>query len=348
MKKLTHARKLYLDRRARRLHSHSGRREMLYREYGFRQTFQQKIVVRAPSRFRVREDACRDEVHDFILEIEVSLRAGHSVVIDFAKTKEMHPCGTLVFLAHLDIWLHKYPLRITARYPEDEVVEQLLQHFGQLERLGLSPRKEITHERVRFWHYISGRTVDAATYRALTASVRGNIDHPQAALFADCLNEAVANAVNHAYKFETPDLPPREIRKWWMFSEPKNDKLFVAIYDCGVSIPQSLRRKPEWHDYATLRRFKDGRLIRSAITSERTSTKLVHRGKGLPEMLEFSAQLAEGGLSIWSRDGAWIYHAQARRRETLNLRAPLRGTLVLWEIPFREERRNDFDNDLNS
>jgi hypothetical protein len=239
-------------------------------------------------------------------------------------------------------------LRITAQYPADEVVEQLLQHFGQLQRLGLAPRKEITHDRVLFWHYISGATVDAATYRTLTASVRGNIDHPEAALFADCLNEAVSNAVNHAYKFETSDLPPEEMRKWWMFSEPRDDKLFVAIYDCGVSIPQSLRRKPEWHDYATLRSLKDGRLIRSAVTSERTSTRLVHRGKGLPEMLEFSSQLAQGGLSIWSRDGAWLYHAQSGRSETLNFRSALRGTLVLWEIPFRKERRNEFQDDLNS
>jgi hypothetical protein len=338
MKKLTYKRKLYLDRRARHLSFSGCRRragiDWLQDEYS---GLRRRVKVYAPEIFLIRSDENRKHFHDFVLDIELALRAGQNVVIDFSKTKAMHACGTLTFLAHLDVWLHKYPLRISATYPKVDVVEQVLQHFGQLQRLGLAPRKEITHEHVRFWHFISGTAVTAATYRALTASVSGSIEHPQAALFADCLNEAVTNAVNHAYKFETPELPPEEMRKWWMFSEPREDKLCVAIYDIGVSIPRSLLRKPEWQDYA-LRGLKDSRLIGSAVTSDRTSTKLVHRGKGLPEMLEFSSELSKGGLSIWSRDGAWIYHAGDGRRQTVNLHSPLRGTLVLWEIPFRKER----------
>jgi len=253
-----------------------------------------------------------------------------------------------MLLSHFDIWQHLYPGRLFATYPENEVVEQLMQHLGVLRRFGLEERTTVTHERVRFWHFYSGDEALAGTYKDLSISVRQSIDHPEAALFADCLNEAVANTVHHAYSFETSRLPPPPLRKWWMFSQYKDHKLFVAIFDCGVTIPDSLREKPAFRDYTSLATFKDSRLIRLAIKSERTRTKLGYRGKGLPEMLEFSNNLDRGQLSITSRRGAWIYHAANRREETREFMEPLPGTLVLWEMPFREGRSDEPNYDFDS
>lgn len=174
--------------------------------------------------------------------------------------------------------------------------------------------------------------MEASIYRA-TASLRDQIEHPERALFADCLNEAVYNTVNHAYEFEIEGLPVPELRKWWMFSQVRDGKLFVAIYDFGVTIPASLLRKPEWRDFTRLRK-RDGLLIEAAAASGRTSTRLRHRGKGLPEMLEFSKKLRDGGLTIMSRTGAFTFRAAQGHSRREKYVVPLPGTLVLWELPF--------------
>lgn len=293
-----------------------------------------RVDIVAPERFCIRRTVDRSKFISFLDAVESALGSGGRPRLNFSKVSELQPCGTLVFRARLDTWLHAYPARITCTYPKNDIVEQLFQHIGILELLGLQSRKaEITHDHVRDWHYHCGSRMDASIYRELTLSIRDRIDHPERALFADCLNEAVYNTVNHAYEFEAPGLPAPDQRKWWMFSQVKDGRLFVAIYDFGVSIPASLLRRPEWRDYARLR-SRDGHLIEAAAASERTSTKLSHRGKGLPEMLEFSRKLRDGGLSIISRRGAFVFTAGSGHLQRRKYPVPLPGTLVLWEMPF--------------
>lgn len=306
------------------------------------------VTVTAPEVFQATHAEPRNRVIEFFNTVSGWLRQRVRVRVDFAKTQRMHPCATLILLAKLDIWCFMYPGLLSGTYPEDEVVEQLFQHFGVLPMLGLTPRQQVTHDRVKYWFYFSGTKVEPGGYRDLTTAVRSSIEHPEPLLFGDCLNEAVTNAVNHAYKFDSADVPPHEMRKWWMLSQFKDGALFVAIYDHGVSIPRSLRRKPEFTDFATLRYYKGARLIKEATKSLRTTTRLKHRGKGLPEMLEFSSSLSQGGLSILSNDGAWVYVADGGRETTATFDKPLPGTLVLWELALRPEPRNERDDDIHS
>lgn len=284
----------------------------------------------------------------FLSKVDAQLSAGKAVHLNLSKVESFHACGTLMFLSRMDIWMAKYPGKLTGTYPANQRSEELLQHVGLLRALGLTERCAVTHENVRYWHYFSGKMGDAAVYKPLTEAIRDSIVHPHSQLFGDCLNEAVSNTVNHAYGFETEDLPPHDQRKWWMLSEVKDEQVFVAIYDWGVSIPASLRRKPEWKDRFKPRHWKDSKLIESAATSLWTSTKLPYRGKGLPEMVEFSKNLASGGLSISSGMGSYVYHAEGNRFHRHSFKCRMPGTLVLWQIPFRKERQHANENDLHS
>ncbi len=305
------------------------------------------VVVHAPASFRVVDNDSRGILLSFIEQVTTALRVGRRVKIDFRKTTHLNPCGTLVFLAHLTVWEALYPGRLQATYPDDDVVEQMLQHFEVLQRLGLSTRKQITHERVRFWRHFTGSNVSAEIYKELTKLAQENIEHPTRQLFADCLNEAVTNVVNHAYGFEQPSLPPCKVRNWWMISQSKDGNMFVAIYDLGVTIPESLRRRPEWRDYLRGRSFSDRKLVKVAVASSRTSTKLEYRGKGFPEMLEFSRKLAAGGLTILSKKGGFQYNALAAVESSRKFQCSLPGTLVLWAIPFRKEQQDEQSHDLD-
>lgn len=305
------------------------------------------VKLSLPATIKIVDLEPRTQLLAIIERARKALADGHTVRLDFTDIERLYPCGTLILLAHLDIWIDLFPGKVLGNYPSDEVAEQLFQHFRFIERFGLPNRTTVSHDRVKFWHFKSGRKVDAAAYKDLATTVRDNIAHPERELFADCLNEAVSNAVGHAYDFDTLWTPVESHRKWWVVSSLRDDHIFVAIYDMGVTIPESLRRKPELSDYFRLRKYKDGRLIAAATSSTRTSTRLPHRGKGLPEMLEFSQALASGYLSIASGRGTYSYDAKTGKDSQKYLECTIPGTLVLWQIPFEnhsDERKDDLDS----
>jgi hypothetical protein len=351
MKKLHYHRKLYLDRHAarrpkptvqRRRQSKSRQKPLDLR------SMTRPVNVPAPQNFYLASPDCRELLFQFFDRIDEALRQGRRVNINFEKTSGLHPCGTLVFMARLDLWLEKYPGMMTAGYPTDEVVEQLFQHLAVLEKLGRSPRHTISSERVAYWNFYSGAKADLSGFKDTTLSIIKGIEHPNQILFADCLNEAVCNTVGHAYKYYSEDEVPSHLRRWWIFSEFREDRMFVAIYDAGHGIPGTLRRKPEWVEYLKVRHYNDDRIIQSAIVSNRTSTLQPERGKGLPEMLEFSQSLKGGGLSILSSKGAFYYDASTGTPRRRKFALPLPGTLVQWAIPFRKEQGNGNNELLNS
>ncbi len=306
-----------------------------------------RITVTAPEKFIGLIPKWRDELFAFFDAAENALSGGALVKLSFCKVNELRSCGTLIFMSRLELWLERFPNKLSCDYPEDEIVEQLFQHVAILSRLGLSSRKKIDSDKVAFWHSHSGSKADPSGYKDLTLSVIDKIDHPNRMLFGDCLNEAICNTVSHAYNFFTEEHLPNKDRKWWIFSQYKEPWLFVVIYDFGEGIPKSLRRKPEWREYLRFRQYDDSRIIESAIMTPRTRTKQPERGKGLPEMLEFSKMINDGYLSIWSANGGFEYNANTKKLTRHRFSQSLPGTLVQWQIRFSKKQNDDEDNDIN-
>ncbi|MCL6262759.1 hypothetical protein [Craterilacuibacter sp. RT1T] len=294
------------------------------------------IVIEAPEVMDVTEGSHREKTMRFLFLIDDYLSKGSVVRICFKNTKTLHPCGTLVFVSNIDVWKAKYPSRLRLKaLPSDPVVAQLFKHIGILEQLGLMIELDTSHSMVKDWHYHSGNSMDAAEYRDLAISARDYIDHPEKSLFPGCLNEAVSNTIDHAYETEpsSNELPPKAVRKWWMFSQVRDGLMSVVIYDQGVGIPRSLLSKPMVQDIFKHLNKKDARLIEAAVSSPRTSTQLPYRGKGLPEMFSFSQQLHQGGLSILSARGGFFYDSERERYKRKHYNIKLPGTLVAWGIP---------------
>jgi hypothetical protein len=350
MKKLSYRRRDYLDRRSRLISTQAKERRASgpSKPGTPRRRKSDARTVTAPNVFELSVETNRAAVFVFLERVDELLAEGVNVKIGFGDTSELHPCGTLVLMANIDAWMTRFPGKLSCDYPKDEIVEQLFQHVGLLGRLGHSPRREISSERVAHWHFYSGLTADPSAFLDLTLSIIDEIDHPNAPLFADCLNEAVCNTVGHAYKDADSSGVPEALRKWWIFSQYKDGRFFVAIYDIGDGIPRTLRRKPEWIEYLRLRHYNDGSILRSAISSTRTRTLQPERGKGLPEMLEFSQSLKDGGLSILSAKGGFRYDAASAAMRHRKFDLPLRGTLVQWSIPFRKEHGNGKDGLFDS
>lgn len=348
MRRLSIRRKVYLDRSVRqvqlRLVLASGARKRARarrdrrrrRDNEARRGMQLRNVV-APERFNTSDGDLRRVLLLFCRQVEQYLKQGYKVKLVLDGIKVLQACGTLVFMARLDCWLAMYPGKLSCSYPSDDIVEELFQHVGVLQRLGLSARKTaVKSDKVMHWHFHSGSRVDPSAFKEMTAQVIRGIEHPKGPLFGDCLNEAISNTVGHAYtNFRDAQLPVEQ-RKWWIFSQYKDERVFVAIYDIGEGIPSSLRRKPEWSEYLKARQYYDSYAIQSAIESSRTRTRQPERGQGLPEMLEFSKELQNGRLLILSAKGGFEYNPERGQSRRYEYRVPLPGTLVQWAIPFRK------------
>lgn len=268
---------------------------------------------------------------EFVDSIEASLCRGRRTCIDFRKVERLFPCGMLLFLGRLDGWFQQYPGMLSGKYPDDDLVEQMLQSANVLQRLGLEARKTITHNDVKRWHQFEGDNVDATPIEPFLVQVRAEADTALQMGLADCINEAISNVKNHAYE-------ATESSRWWMFATIDSDRkhIFVAVYDRGDSVPGTLLRKPGIGDAVMLRKLRRGgdcELIAAALGG-RTRTRLPYRGKGLPEMLDFTFAHADNGLAIYSRHGYFVGSGASRSQVKGTLRRVIDGTLLIWTLNY--------------
>lgn len=270
----------------------------------------------------------RKEFGRFLERVENYLVQGKNVSLDFSNTKRLFPCGVLIIMGVVDDWVQRFPNRLTANYPADDLVEQMLQHVDVLQKLGLPPRKNISHDDVTRWHYFTGLNVDATPVEPFMEQVRNVVGAEAQMGLADCVNEAMTNVRHHAYEKSGGG-------RWWIFATISDKRIFVAMHDRGASIPATLLEKPEIWDYLTGRVWRqgraDGKLI-SAAADGRTSTKLPYRGKGLPEMLQFTKEAENGELAIYSRSGFFRFSGREQMESVGRLTKPITGTLIVWML----------------
>jgi hypothetical protein len=286
-------------------------------------------IIQVPVHVRYYADKeQRKEFGRFLERIENYLICGRDVFLDFSRTTRLFPCGVLIVMGAVDDWVQRFPNRLSANYPSNDLVEQMLQHVAVLQKLGLSPRKKISHDDVTRWHYFTGMNVDATTVEPFMEQVRLVVGEEAQMGLADCVNEAMTNVRHHAYQGSGGG-------QWWIFATISERRIFVAMHDRGASIPATLLEKPEIWDYLTGRVWRqgraDGKLI-SAAADGRTSTKLPYRGKGLPEMLQFTKAAETGELAIYSRRGFFRFSGREQIETEGRLTKPITGTLIVWML----------------
>lgn len=293
------------------------------------------IKISAPEEFGLTNEESRETLLDFLTKMSSHLSSGHKVHISFSDTHTLLPCGMLWATAKIESLLNLYPNKITCTYPTNNIVEQLFQHIGLLEKLGNhKSRTEINADSVKYWHYISGKsTDDVGQFKALFQAISLK-EETKSGLF-DSMSEAVTNTIHHAYR-------KGKNKEWWMFAQHTNNTLTVAICDLGIGIPNSLREKPELKEWLSspvnaVRKRKDTALIEIAVESSRTKTKLPHRGKGLKDMLDFVKNGTVGGFRIYSKNGSYDYNATMNREIGKDYKSAINGTIIQWQLSLESD-----------
>lgn len=271
----------------------------------------------------------REDFEKFVVNVNRRLWSGGKVTIDFSDIKRLYPCGLLLLMGLIDEWIDTYPGKLKAKYPKDDLAEQMLQHVGVLQDLGLPPRKQITHNDVNRWHYLTGSNVETGPFDGFMQQVSTLAGAEAQAGLYECISEAITNVKHHAYENGESD-------GWWAFCTVSERKIFVALRDRGATIPKTLLDKQTISDSLMLRKLRgsraDAELIASAVGG-RTRTKLPHRGKGLREMYAFTKGNANSELGIYSRRGFFQYIPTRKQQETSGMIGEaVKGTLLIWMI----------------
>src|SRR5206468_2553619 len=102
-----------------------------------------------------------------------------------------------------------------------------------------------------------------------------------------------------------------DLRRWWMFSQEKDNQLSVAFCDTGIGIPRSIKTSGDWSPSLVQNALKrlglgeetDAALIRSSIELHESRTGEQHRGRGLGQILDVVRRASKGQLMIHSNSG---------------------------------------------
>ena len=162
------------------------------------------------------------------------------------------------------------------------------------------------------------------------------------------LSEAMTNVIQHAYTVKSVVANPKLKNRWWLSGSFDSDTkvMTVLLFDQGVGIPASLKGKAIFSDvveFITRKKYSltnHGRLIQAAVEIGKSRTRLGHRGKGLKQILRFSADSAFGSLYIVSRNGEYLYNEDCIE-ETKSCPIELGGTFIQWEIKLQGGVNNE-------
>lgn len=82
----------------------------------------------------------------------------------------------------------------------------------------------------------------------------------------------------------------------------------------------------------TAKNKRDTSLIEIAVESNRSKTKLSHRGKGLKDMLDLVKNGTVGGFRIFSNKGAFDYNTSNKKEFGKDFKTAINGTIIQWQI----------------
>lgn len=310
------------------------------------------LVVRVPKNLASETEELRSKIQECVFAAMDGLSAGRRIRLDFTATQKAFPGGMLMLLAYVELLLESFPSRISAVAPRGALITQLLQHFGFASRLNMNcGGARPSHESVVNWQFSTGTQADGEKITSLLDAYRqiSGSEIPEG--LNDVLAEALTNVRHHAYPAGDEDRPA-SLRKWWLFSrytaptKEKRGSLYIAVYDIGVGIQTSLRKKLKTGEIAldaadslleALKigdaNFTEQLLLKRAIEQERSSTGLAFRGNGLPEMRNFVMGTDSGRMYITSGRAQYTCIASTKKSEVFGCRTGLAGTLIVWAIP---------------
>lgn len=330
-------------------------RPKYYRDPFFVNSILGTYTVSAPSNLTSFSHQGRRNLYVLLRQIS-AIPENSKIALDFRALNKFKISAVLVLFAHLEILTESRPkTRILWHPPHDSITNEKLASLGFWEMLGGAFKAEadsikicsISHQQKE--NDDKRPLKDAIRYaeKAIASygveDVNGETDQ---ALFA-AVSESFSNVWQHAY---TEDINKKystlcvalKAQKWWIALQHLEGQLFIAVYDVGVGIPASTRKK-EWYNSLAgevLSLFgalsPDSRDIQTALEYGSSRFKVQGRGNGLPAMKRFVEINPNGQLQIMSGKSLYRFRSKDNFTKWTDLDDCFPGTLIQWNIALGE------------
>ena len=259
--------------------------------------------------------------------------------------------GTILLFAEIDrvIALSELSKPVTIVDPRLRKPREVLKQIGIHELTG--DRCDVVPERedVVYWKATKGADQSGSKLAMLEAvAERVNKAHAKQLELSGAwrgVSEAVANSVEHAYKFPREDgFAGLATTRWWMFTQLRDGVFTMAVCDLGCGYRATINQTlPEKFVSEIAAAFQGGNrdaiAVHTAMAYGRSGTRQSERGKGSRDAMSVLQRHGAGDLMILSNTGWMQYTYQGgieRSKLQGDLGIDIRGTIVWWKLPLKE------------
>ncbi|GIU15637.1 hypothetical protein TUM4261_32950 [Shewanella sp. c952] len=289
---------------------------------------------------------------DFINEITKNL-AKAPILIDFSETKHITAAAMVTLYASVDSQMDQKAYDIRIRWSRVSYgVNKMLKRSGFYSLVRKKKVAEVNNftslQHLPVMSGIGNEYVDDIIDH-IASKYRGELDFETEHLYGDAVTETVNNVGRHAY----PNNTSTE-RKWWILCEVILNQLYLAIYDIGIGIPNTVV-KHKWYPrtvqkmypkqynealntpvneskFIPLLRLPDHDLINLSMLGDVSATRLDKHGQGSKSIKALVNETEEGKLWIFSSKGLLIYESNSKPVNLVALPKTIPGTLIQWNI----------------
>ena len=310
-----------------------------------RRRFCDYVHISAPKIFGLFAKDHRSSVLLFLKQLRQLVRRERCIMIDFSPTEKMYVDGTLLLRAEIERLdrLKNPGVLIRCKHPHNPKAVQVLRQVGVFGILRNESPIKPRDQDVIHWKVATGNDADGRKYEDVLGHYDGNIAHELQQEFFLGITEAMTNSRQHAYiDIREDGLNHNDARDtpWWMFSQFKDERLYVAFVDLGIGIPRTLPVRMEglWNKLISKfgREPHDHEAIEHAIEDRKSRTQKEYRGKGLPQIVGVINGTNRGDLCIYSNRGCYTINRQDDHK-SYGYRDSIYGTLITWSVPISGE-----------
>lgn len=260
-----------------------------------------------------------------------TLLGGYSaaVEVDHRPLTKVSPAAALVLIAHLYRAKRRKPdLELSAHLPETGEPRDMLGEIGYYRYFKDFDWKRPSSTQRFFFEHRRGEKVMPEFAEKMCEHWRSTDPEKTQRLYA-ALVEGMGNATEWAYGGRTDGY-----RWWWMlgYRDAQTGEIAYSLYDQGLGIPATIRRKRNFLDFLPGLRPSDSELVERAVVEGRFSrSRQKGRGTGLPVLWEFVKDGADGELLIFTNTSRCVFrHEKPILRDEYTI--GLRGTLISWNF----------------
>lgn len=318
------------------------------------------VYIRFPVTFNIysadndKDKSYRDTMNIVYAISRLDYTLSKKVHLDFSQTKSIKIASILVLYSAIELAIKKGVNFKIISFPQEYKATKVIKRsgLGDLCRDGFcTPKFDGEYIPV-----ISGTSGDFRD--EIVDFIQNRIfDNKMSALaeskYGGAIQEAINNVAYHAY----PDIQDSTEKRWWAKCDLAGDQLFLAIYDRGVGIPETVMKRA-WYGNILQQtypeidekiqeelqkegvkisdlRYKYGKVtdamkIAISMVGDVTGTNSSKHGQGSKSIKALVADNDRGTLWIYSNDG--LYKLKSGSIETTDLPKRMPGTLIQWNI----------------